>query len=97
MSDENKKKLKKAINPVRLFNLGAIAFAFAILFAGVAIVFKPKGQIDESVLWFVAQLLVYSAGCLAAASGINAVLSSKFINFQIDADHDGINDTKTNK
>lgn len=94
MSDEMKQKIKKSVSPVKLFNLGAIAFVFAVVFAGVAIVFKPKGQIDESVLWFVAQLLVYSAGCLAAASGINAVLSSKFINLQIDADHDGVNDTK---
>lgn len=94
MSDENKKKLKKAVSPIKLFNLGAISFVFAIIFAGVAIIFKPKGQIDESVLWFVAQLLVYSAGCLAAASGINAILSSKFINFQIDADRNGVNDLK---
>jgi len=47
--------------------ISVIAFFSAIVIGFIALVMPPQGIIDASVLWFTAQLLVFTSGLL----GIN--------------------------
>ena len=38
-----------------------ISFVFALVIGMIALFLPPEGAIDESVLWFTAQLLVFTA------------------------------------
>ena len=46
------------------FNLAVIAMLSAILISFIALFIPPHGIIDSSVLWFTAQLLVFTATLL---------------------------------
>lgn len=43
--------------------LGCTSFICAILFALFGICSPPIGEISQSVLWFIAQLLLFTASC----------------------------------
>ena len=49
-----------------------VAFVAAIIIGFIALFIPPEGVIDASVLWFTAQLLVFTSGIL----GINISLDS---------------------
>ena len=41
--------------------LSAISFGFALVIGMIALFLPPTGVIDNSVLWFIAQLLVFTS------------------------------------
>lgn len=55
-----------------------ISFAIAIVIGIVALFMPPAGIIDSSVLWFTAQLLVFTSGLL----GIDITIDPKNRFFQ---------------
>lgn len=52
--------------------ISIVAFVAAIIIGFIALFIPPEGVIDASVLWFTAQLLVFTSGIL----GINISLDS---------------------
>lgn len=52
--------------------ISIVAFLAAIVIGFIALFLPPTGQLDPSVLWFTAQLLVFVSGLL----GINLKLDS---------------------
>ena len=52
--------------------ISVVAFVAAIIIGFIALFIPPEGVIDASVLWFTAQLLVFTSGIL----GINISLDS---------------------
>lgn len=53
------------------------AFICSIIVGFIAIYLPPEGIIDNSVLWWVAQLLCFSAGILGISLNINGLASTK--------------------
>lgn len=53
--------------------LSIASFAAAVVIGFIALFIPPVGIIDPSVLWFTAQLLVFTSGLL----GINLTIDSK--------------------
>lgn len=52
--------------------ISIISFISAIIIGFIAVFIPPEGIIDASVLWFTAQLLVFTSGLL----GVNITLDS---------------------
>lgn len=50
-----------------------IALAGAVLLSAAAVAIEPMGVIDTSILYVVAQLLIYSASLLGISSAVNAL------------------------
>lgn len=53
------------------------AFICSIIVGFLALYIEPPGIIDQSVLWWVAQLLCFSAGILGISLNINGLASTK--------------------
>lgn len=50
-----------------------IALAGAVILSAAAVAIEPMGVIDTSILYVVAQLLIYSASLLGISSAVNAL------------------------
>lgn len=50
-----------------------IALICAVVLSGIACFIEPEGVIDTSVLYVIAQLLIYSASLLGIAGVANAI------------------------
>lgn len=50
-----------------------IALAGAVILSAAAVAIEPMGVIDTSILYVVAQLLIYSASLLGISSAVNAI------------------------
>lgn len=55
--------------------ISVISFMLAITFATVSLFLPPKGQIDSSVLVFIAQLLIMTATFAGVDSYVNYIKS----------------------
>lgn len=44
--------------------MSIVAFVAALIIGSIALFIPPTGVIDQSVLWFTAQLLVFTSGIL---------------------------------
>ncbi len=53
------------------------AFAWALVISGVALFLPPQGEIDQSVLLLIAQLLVLSATLLGVDSYVDKIKNLK--------------------
>ena len=53
--------------------ISIVAFLAAVVIGFIALFMPPTGVIDASVLWFVAQLLVFVSGILGIDFKIDAV------------------------
>lgn len=50
-----------------------IALAGAVILSAAAVAIEPMGVIDTSILYVVAQLLIYSASLLGISSAVSAL------------------------
>ncbi|MBQ2439016.1 MAG: hypothetical protein II267_03925 [Paludibacteraceae bacterium] len=50
-----------------------IALTSAVILSAAAVAIEPMGVIDTSILYVVAQLLIYSASLLGISSAVNAI------------------------
>lgn len=64
--------------------MSIVAFAAAIVIGFIAIFLPPQGVIDASILWFTAQLLVFTSGFL----GVNLSIDSFNKKIKIDNKED---------
>lgn len=67
------------------WNSPQCVFAMILLFSGIILSFlsfytEPKGEISDSVLWYMGQALIWSGGMF----GMKAYCDGKFITFKND-------------
>lgn len=68
--------------------ISIISFISAIIIGFIAVFIPPEGIIDASVLWFTAQLLVFTSGLLGVNITLDSLMHRGKTHKKIEEEHD---------